>query len=135
MAGIRLHHPVLTSCTYVVQLEQPFHNGLPRACPRCAGKVHQSKSVHLTLDDTGHVIVSPEVFATLLTVHLAGMEVTNEVDRPPPQEIGAVALDTARIVDARLNSDHNADAFYTPPRTKYQSRDLLRHNLLKAKGN
>jgi len=124
MSGIRLHHPTLSNCTLVVELEQDFANSRPRFCPSCA-KMHERKSIHLRLDGSGHVFVSPEVYASLLPVHLAGMEVGNMVSKPPVQILGAVEQPTTNIVEQRLNRDTNAAPAYVPGRTKYQSRDRL----------
>jgi len=126
MAGIRLHHPFLTSCVYVVELPTPYPQ--PRKCPTCA-KVHENKSIHLRLDSTGHVIVSREIHEKLRKVFLGGLEVANTVERPPPQVVGAVELPTQRIVDVRLNGHKDATPFYVPGRTKYEARDRLRASL------
>ena len=52
-------------------------------CPTCH-TVHERKTYHLNLDDTGAVIVSPVVFERLKEIGLAGLEIVNEVAKPPP---------------------------------------------------
>jgi hypothetical protein len=129
LAGIRLHHPTLFACTFVVELETDFASRRPRACPSCsqpnAPKFHDRKSVHLRLDANGDVIVSADVYLSLVPVFLAGMEVVNEIEKPPTQMMGAVALPTQKIVEQKLNADTNAPDFYVPGKTKYESRDRL----------
>jgi hypothetical protein len=136
MAGVRLHHPTLragegTTLTYVVELPLPMMT--QRLCPVC-GKVHGNKAIHLRLDGNGDVIVSTEVFAALLTVFLGGLEVANEIDKPPPLFLGAVHKDKERIVEAPLNRDNTAAALITPARTKYENRDRLHAGLLIKEG-
>lgn len=122
MAGVRLHHPWLSACTLVVELEVAYANGQAKVCPLC-GKEHLRKSLHLSLDAGGNVIVSKQVFAQLQKVFLAGMEVMNEVAAPPPLSIGAVEQPKVEVSETNLNG--NGHRFYVPPKTKYESRDKM----------
>lgn len=129
MAGIRLHHPTLVSATLVVELEKEYHARKPRFCPTCE-KDHDRKAIHLRLDDNGDVIVSPEVYESLKTVYLAGMELVNEIEKPPTQLIGAVEQPKLYVVENRLSTSKEATPSYRKEKTKYESRDKL-HNALK----
>ena len=122
MAGVRLHHPVFASCTYVVELAQLYPQ--PYRCPAC-GKAHDRKAIHLRLDADGDVIVSQQIYDQLRTVFLAGLEVANEVAAPPPLQIGAVDTPTHLIIEQPLNRDQRATDFYVPGQTKYQGRDKV----------
>lgn len=124
MSGIRLHHPTLNSCTLVVELAETYHNRKPRWCVGC-DKEHDRKSIHIRLDSTGHVFVSPEVLESLRPVFLAGMEVVNEVEKPPTQLLGAVDQPTVHVVENKLDTAKNAEPFYKPGITKYEARDKM----------
>lgn len=122
MSGIRLHHAAFQSCTYVVELPQVYPQ--PYQCPAC-GKQHDRKAIHLRLDASGDVIVSQQIYAQLQTVFLAGLELANEVEKPPPLAIGAVDTPTHLTIEAPLNLDTKAADFYVPGQTKYQGRDKV----------
>ena len=138
MAGVRLHHPnaAFAGCAYVVELDVGYANGQPRECPRCSRAdhpvSHARKAVHLALDETGHVIVSREIYHQLESVFLAGMVYVNEVSDPPPQLVGAIASPTAEIISHPLN-EADASRHYVPGLTKYQSRDRL-HDAITKRG-
>lgn len=131
MAGIRLHHPTLRSCTLVVELEKEWSSRKPRMCPKCE-KEHDRKAIHLDLDANGDRIVSQEIYESLLTVHLAGMEYVNEIEKPPTQLIGAVEQPKIHVVENRLSESKNATPFYKPEISKYKSRDKLHARLRDA---
>lgn len=125
MAGVKLHHPTLFSCMYVVELPQPFANGQPKACPTCS-KPHAAKSLHLRLDSNGDVFVTPGVLETLRGVFLAGLEIANEVEKPPPFSLGAVDAPKLYIVEQRLNTSLTAAPKYKPGATKYENAERMR---------
>jgi len=136
MSGIRLHHPTLRASvgkklTYVVELPTPYLRAYN--CPTCS-KYHANKAIHLDIDSKGDVIVSPEVLASLAPVFYGGLEVANEIKKPPPQSVGAVGMTKREIVDAPLNKDKKAADAYVPERTKYQSRDRMQKALADALG-
>jgi hypothetical protein len=122
MPGIRLHHAAFQSCTYVVELPQVYPQ--PYQCPAC-GKQHDRKAIHLRLDADGDVIVSQPIYEQLLQVFLGGMELANEVEKPPPLALGAVDTPTTQIIELPLNRDTKAADFYVPGQTKYQGRDKV----------
>jgi len=128
LAGVRLHHPTLFDCMYVVELGTPFANGADKFCPTCL-KAHARKSLHLKLDSNGDVFVTPGVLETLRTVFLAGLEVVNEVEKPPPLSIGAVDQDKIYVLDHPLNKSLTAAPSYKPGRTKYESQARMRKTL------
>jgi len=117
MAGIRLHHPnpVFRNITYVVESGEPMERR--RICPTCRVD-HRVKAIHLHLDAQGDVIVSKEVYEKLLLLQLAGLEVANEVENPPPLRVGAVESPTTEIVSG------NGHRFYVPGKTKYESGEI-----------
>lgn len=120
MAGIRLRHPHFARVTLVVEL--PSRYPRPYDCPRCR-KLHEYKAIHLQLDDQGCVIVARPVYEKLLQVHLAGMEVVNEVPRPPDMAIGAIEQLKAETIEVPLNG--HGQQFWTPGKDKYESRDAM----------
>lgn len=127
MSGIRLHHPVFraaegSTLTYVVELPQPYP--VPYDCPECQTP-HAHKAIHLRLDGNGDVIVSQQVYLALQAVPLmAGLEVMNEVENPPPLFIGAVQKDAARIVSLPLGQVVTENGI-RPEVSKYEGRDKL----------
>src|SRR3990172_7053657 len=131
MPGVRLHHPVLSSCTLVVETMTDFANREPRMCSEC-GKPHDRKAVHLRLDAQGDVIVSLSVLESLKKVHLAGMELGNEVAKPPTLHIGAVARPTIEVVDLNLNGEVARDG-YRPAVSKQEADDRMAVLLGEAK--
>ena len=122
MAGVRLHHPSLFDCLYVVELTTPFANGLPKDCPQCL-RSHANKSIHLRLDANGDCFVTPGVWETIRREAFgAGLEPQNTVDNPPEQKVGAVDLDKLYVLDHPLNKSLTAAPSYKPGRTKYESQ-------------
>jgi len=128
VAGVRLHHPTLFDCMYVVELGTPFANGAAKDCPTCL-KTHARKSLHLRLDANGDVFVTPGVLETLKGVFMAGLEIGNEVASPPPMSIGAVAQDKLYVLDHPLNKSLTAAPSYKPGRTKYESQARMKKTL------
>lgn len=129
MSGIRLHHPLYRAevgkvLTYVVELPAPYLRSGGYNCPDC-GKQHANKAIHLRLDANGDVTVSKQIYESLQTIPtMAGLEFQNEVAKPPPLAVGAVAQEKRLIVEAPLNKDH-ATEHYAPGRTQYESRDRM----------
>lgn len=80
MAGVRLHHSSLASCTVAVEAVRSYKQ--PFACPLCA-VTHQFKTVHLTLDNSGDVIVSKQVWLELKDLPGLPLEAMNDVKKPP----------------------------------------------------
>jgi hypothetical protein len=113
----------------VVELEKPFHSGKPRPCHKCR-KEHARQALHLSLDSTGHVMVASSILAKhWLRLELAGLQVANQVENAPTHYIGAVDDPTIQVVEMNLNGHHNADPFYVPGRTKYESEAVIRKPL------
>lgn len=125
MAGIRLRHPTLRSCVYVVELDKNLlrEPGRVYHCPTCQ-REHTRKALHLRLDNGGTTMVSqttaPE---TLSVLRLAGLEPENTVDTPPATHIGAVAQPRLEIVTLSLGQASREH--YVPERTQYESRDNI----------
>lgn len=119
MSGIRLHHPQLASCTLVIETELEYP--VAYDCPSCA-RTHERKAIHLRLDPSGDVIVAPQVLAELrkLPVMPAGLEVANEVEKPPPLVIGAIDQPKSEILSFPLNADQ-AERFHRPGHDRYEA--------------
>lgn len=123
MTSIRLHHPMFSSCNYVVELPwQPTQPGYSDACNACSQKdrplVHKFKALHLRLDQNGDVFVADGIYQLLQRVpEMAGLQRV-EGGNAPPQFVGAIELPTQRIVNAERE-------FYVPGRTKYEARDNM----------
>lgn len=115
--SIRLHHPTLASCNYVVEMPQRYPT--PYECPSCR-LTHIHKAIHLRLDEHGDVFVAEGIYELLQTVGLAGMEFANVVHDAPPQVIGAVELPKTETI-----TSNGHKRFWVPGRTKYESRDLM----------
>lgn len=81
MPGIRLHHEKLTAPS-VVAVECARGYPQPYACPLC-GTTHLHKTVHLTLDGHGDVIVSEGVWEDLKDVPGLPFTTSNHVKKPP----------------------------------------------------
>lgn len=123
--GVRLHHPTLFDCMYVIELGTPFANGLPKMCPTCL-KAHAKKSLHLKLDVDGNCFVTPGVWETIRREAFgAGLEPLNHVEKPPPLSIGAVAQDKIYVIDQPINRSLTAAPMYVPEKTKYESSDTV----------
>lgn len=89
MAGIRLRHPTLRSGLYLVKHYRRYK--YPMVCPTCH-TVHLRKTYHLNLDESGAVIVSSIVFERLKEIGLAGLEIENEVLKPPALVVSAPVI-------------------------------------------
>jgi len=108
-----------------VELEQEYPE--PYDCPSCS-KIHNRKAVHLRLDADGDVIVSSPVYESLKIVFFAGLEIMNEVEKPPVMTVGAVERPNIHVVEYSLNGQNGE--FNRPGLTKYESRDIL-HKTIK----
>lgn len=92
MPGIRIQHPSARSVRYTVvdgavPYPVPYHC-TPPAMGGC-GSVHDFKTHHLNLDETGAAIVSEGVFERIRgRLALDGFVITNEVERPPAIGVG-----------------------------------------------
>jgi hypothetical protein len=64
-----------------------------------------------------------------LRLELAGLQVANQVKNAPTLYIGAVDDPTIQVVEMNLNGHHNADPFYVPGRTRYESEAVIRKPL------
>ena len=113
---------------YVVELPTPFASGRSKDCPTCL-KTHAAKSLHLRLDSNGDVFVTPGVLETLKTVFLAGLEIMNEVEKPPPLVLGAVDQPTLYLVENRINKSLTAMPWYIPGRNKYENAERMSKSL------
>jgi hypothetical protein len=117
VASVRLHHPTLRSCNYVVELPQDMPETHARECFSCK-VVHARKSIHLRLDAHGDVFVADGILALLRTVPtMAGLEVVPGRNAPG-QVIGAVAQDTTEVVLA-------GQRFYVPGFNKYKAGERM----------
>lgn len=135
MPGIRLHHPtykaaVGTTLTYVVELDLPWPTkpgGRVRAAEPCndCGRTHLRKAIHLRLDHAGDVIVSKPTYESYkIRLLAAGMEVANEVAKPPPLYLGG-GWEKREIVEFPLNLAQIPNGKVEPGKTKYQARDSI----------
>lgn len=95
MSGIRLHHDTLRNCTVAVECKRGYRQ--PYQCPLC-NVIHTHKTVHLTLDNEGDVVVSTGVWNKDLknhpNLHLA---YANDVASPPALVIGGPDTDRAAM--------------------------------------
>lgn len=80
MAGIRLHHPQLKNCVLAVEAVRAYKQ--PYQCPLC-GTTHLHKTIHLTLDNEGDVIVSRKAWNELKDLPGLPVEMQNPVKEPP----------------------------------------------------
>lgn len=125
--SVRLRHPTLRNCNYVVELATPMHNPAGKFCPKCnRGRdprdpiIHKNKSIHLDLDSEGYCFVTPEILALLRGVPTtAGLEVVNETFNAPAQMVGAVAAPQQETVIG------DRPAFYIPEKTKWEADRLV----------
>lgn len=93
MPGVRLHHETLRDCTIAVECKRPYKQ--PYLCPLC-NVTHLFKTVHLTLDAEGDVVVSTGVWNTDLKQHPnLQLAYANDVANPPALIIGGP--DTDRV--------------------------------------
>lgn len=126
MPGIRLHHPVFTNCTYVVELDLPLV--YPTHCVEC-NTPHQKKSIHLRLDQNGDCIVSLDVLDQLRTRALGGMEVVNEIQNPPAHRVGAVSVPKREVYTAHLNGGQDPSRLWQPGKDKWESEEATLRTL------
>lgn len=119
-SGIRLYHPKIRSSIFLVeQPERPYR--LPFHCSTCCifiqknmphtlntfqcGGTHNNKTYHLTIDATGRVIVSKEIFQRLLAIEdMAGFLIDDEILNPPDQVLGRMGP-KLRIVTHKINNN------------------------------
>ncbi len=84
MAGVRIrHHTRRSQMLPVPLLFEPWPTNRTE-CGLCHA-IHPCKVIHLDLDDTGAVIVSPEIKEKVFRV--GGFRVVNTVANPPPQTV------------------------------------------------
>lgn len=100
MAGVRIQHPTARSVTFTMVdgsrvYREPFAchalivvRGELRPCAR----IHTHKTYHLNLDESGAVIVAPEIVARLERIPGNPFRIANEVLEPPAQRIVAPLL-------------------------------------------
>lgn len=91
MSGFRITHSTARFPQMVVAADstRPFPN--PRRCPSCQ-TIHQTKTYHIAVDDTGAAIVSPSVLEGLKRAGAISPEafsIESEVPNPPKQILGA----------------------------------------------
>jgi hypothetical protein len=105
MPGVRIYHPTLRNCLYTV--EHPRIYPVPFMCPTCK-HAHDRKTYHLQVDGSGHVIVSETVLGRLREVGMAGFIDPQQVEKPPPINIGFGGMKAQpRIVRHYLDSNEN----------------------------
>lgn len=102
--GVRITHPTQRNVRFTVtdprvpylppfQCTEPLLGG--------CGQVHQFKTHHLNLDETGSVIVEKVLFEKLKAYLVAfGFTVANDVAKPPPQDLG-LHMGPVRLVGAQ----------------------------------
>lgn len=96
MSGIRIWHPTARAGQFTfAHNNRPYrlwnrvlkrHENYALACPAC-GKLHQVKTYHINVDDSGFAIVSPVVWNFMREYGSSGFEIANEVQSPPPMVI------------------------------------------------
>jgi hypothetical protein len=85
MSGIRIQHPTGTNVTYtLVDGGRPYR--MPLMCPACH-RVHEFKTYHFRLDDSGAAIVSTTIWERLSRIPGHPFRLANEVKEPPPQRL------------------------------------------------
>ncbi len=97
MAGIRLYHPTARSGYFTFEhLKRPYgrwnrtlkkFEAIPLFCPACQ-RVHTVKTYHIKVDDSGHTIVSREIWKMMQRHNTSGFELANEVLKPPRLIVG-----------------------------------------------
>ncbi len=93
MPGIRIQHPTERNVRFnIVESDRPYRPG-PRQCSAPefggCGQIHAFKTHHLTLDETGSVIVEVELYKKIQQHCLsAGFVPGNVVKKPPTMGIG-----------------------------------------------
>jgi hypothetical protein len=91
MAGIRVQHPTERNVMFtLVDGSRPYQ--APYDCPECHF-VHEFKTYHLKLDETGACIVSEEIVERLRRIPGQPMRIGEEVKKPPARKIGPVGRD------------------------------------------
>lgn len=113
MAGVRLHHHELRSCTftvtnYAIPLVAPMFcwscsGGPEGAAPRVV--VHTHKTYHLQIDAAGDVIVAEELAQKLTDWGLfreAGLHAMATVSSPPALVIHHGQMDVPTTVDMEV---------------------------------
>lgn len=95
MPGVRLYTPNRRAWGRTALVTTPARYPVPYACGRC-GRVHEQKTIHLDVDETGHVIVSPEVWETLRGLG-SPFAFANEVANPPAQVVSLAGQPPARL--------------------------------------
>lgn len=90
MPGVRIQHPSARNVTFtLVDGSRPYR--VLSECGACH-RVHQFKTYHLALDETGAAIVSPEIVERLKRIPGQPFAVANEVQAPPVQTINLPRL-------------------------------------------
>jgi hypothetical protein len=85
-AGIRIRHATETNVTYtLVDGRRPYL--APYECPRCR-RIHEFKTYHIDLDDTGAAIVSQTVLGRLMSIPAHPFEIVDTVPNPPDIRVG-----------------------------------------------
>lgn len=91
MAGVRIQHPTARNARLTVAEAKPYPTPYTCTPPEFGGcgSVHTFKTHHLTLDETGAVIVGDVLYKKLRPLLVkAGFAETNVVKKPPTQGIG-----------------------------------------------
>ena len=89
MAGVRIrHHTRRSQMLPVPLLFEPWPDNRTE-CGLCHA-IHPCKVIHLDLDDTGALIVSPEIKEQVFRV--GGFHVVNTVAKPPTQNVAPATM-------------------------------------------
>ena len=126
MAGVRIHHPTLRSCTLL--LWEPEHKD-----PRSQGGVRKAKKRPLLIDENGDSIVSETVWQRLQQAYAQGriaaepFIVLNEIPDPPKLVVSnrsatqhAGPTFEAKIGDAIRQIAPEVTGFHIESSTKYR---------------
>jgi len=79
--AVRLHHPDLRNCTYTVQDQSSIYPE-PFPCPMC-GILHIFKTIHLQLNSSGDVAVTPELWEKFQKGGVTELQAAKEVTPRP----------------------------------------------------
>lgn len=87
--GVRIQHPTERSCSFtLVDGARPYRE--PWDCPpppAGCGRIHQFKTYHLRLDETGSVLVSLQIWERLQRLPGQPFRLANPVTDPPSQTV------------------------------------------------
>ena len=90
MPGVRIQHPTKRNVLFsLVDGSRPYH--VLTGCDACH-RVHEFKTYHFALDESGAAIVSPEIVERLKRIPGQPFAVANVVTAPPVQVVRVPGL-------------------------------------------